>query len=465
MSSTLAAYRREMLTRFYPVGQVVVPTGMAAQSVTVARLARGQSADQLINRYIVRADAVTAAAADRDRLITAFTNTTGLMTHAGPAYSDTTLTGETVELLEFKPELYDLAIQWAVTTTQRRWRTEFPTVSGQRRYTLADMTWVAAPSGVLEIATNRSPVLVHDRYIQQWNTVSSAGVLQPDWWALAGTGAAVTRSSTQTWKGNQTAAFTYGSTNATMSQAVPLLFNGAPVANGEDLRGKLVTFGGVGWASAASRFRFSLLANGSVIASTAYHTGGSSFEELTSTYTVLATAATLSVQAEINTGVTTVYVGEMYAFENDITDGIRRGAYEDSDIHSAEPADFDQGTGPLSYSIEPISRGQQLVFYTNRPFSGFDATRLAAGTADADLSDAPLVPVAVAAIGRLFKLAASLPGQDGERAQRLAAQWEDEGAKLRGQFTYVPETPRGGLDLPRPGPMLPRARSGRGRMR
>ena len=63
---------------------------------------------------------------------------------------------------------------------------------------------------------------------------------------------------------------------------------------------------------------------------------------------------------------------------------------------------FEQG-GPLKIHNPHVGSPGQLIICSERPFPGFDATRLGTGAADADETDAPLVPVAVGTVAILLE--------------------------------------------------------------
>ena len=116
----------------------------------------------------------------------------------------------------------------------------------------------------------------------------------PDWWTVANGAAGTGRSTTQTWRNNKYSfALVRSTTDATVTQTIPLLESGV---TGDTLRGEAITAVLVGWTATASSLEVEILEDGAVVASSSYHTGGSSWEEMTATWTVGASAKSLSMR-------------------------------------------------------------------------------------------------------------------------------------------------------------------------
>ena len=446
--SQLKEYRREMVRRLPgdQLGRVETLASATTTTAVVTQLATGTRASaDFAGRWMLRAEAASAPA-DRVRRCSAFTASSGTLTHAGTNYADTTATSEFLEIWNHEPYMIDNAVQMALGRLVRCDRTEFPTVSGQMRYPLNQLAWITGAGQIDRITYSPNPVISRDRHLEKWNTVNATtGALNPDWWTLAGASGTMSRSSSINRRSATSTALTRAGTNVTLTQTIGLLINGTAVTNGEDARGKTLTIVGVGYATAASRLRFQIY-DGTQTISTGYHSGGSSWEELSATITVAAAATTLTIAASLETGDTTAYVDECYAVENAITDGVRRDAFSEYEI----PKVLDQGFANPVLLVDPRGRGGQIIVYSRRPYPQFDSTRVAGGTADADSSDAPLIEVATMAIARLFEGLARTGGEDTSRYAQIAGDWNNRAEHL-GLAHYVQtEQPKGGINLPRP---------------
>ena len=446
--ATLKAIRREMISRLpgESLGRVEAIASLAVGSVTVTALATGgRSSDEFTGKYMVRAEAANVA--DRVRRISSYTTGSGLLSHGGTNYADTTATSETVEILRFEPYLLDNAINLSLARLRRRHVTEFATVQGQRAYNLSDLTWVQGPGDLTGVSVRESPVLARDEWHQSWGTVNTSGALQPDWWTLSGSGASVARSTAHAEQRQYTAALTRSGTNATFGQTIGLLLNGTPAANGEDLRGKTVTVAGRVWADTGSQIRLQAL-DGTQTVSTSYHTGDSTVQELSTTIAVASTATTLTVRWSIEVD-GTAYVVRTFPLENTLTDPVRRDAYRE---FSLRPGDYELDTSyaqPMLRIGDGLPRGRQLRIWTARAYPQFDSARLAAGSADADSTDAPLDVVAAMAIARLFEGEARNPGEDTGRFASIAGDWGRRAERLALAHLAQTEPPKGGIGLPR----------------
>ena len=446
--TTLKQFRREMLARVpgSALGRLETIASLTTTTAVVSALATGgDSADRFIGQYGVRAE--TANSADRVRRWTNFATASGTFTHAGTNYADTTATSEFLEILQHEPYLYDAAIQMTLGRLLRQDREIFPTVAGQSLYRLHDLTWIKDHGDIMRVAYSPNPVVTRDRYFESWNTINTSGTPQLDNWTLAGASATYARSTTSAHRSQYSVAVTRSGTNATLSQTPGLLINDTAASNGEDLRGQVFSVTGVGVSSVASQIRVQWN-DGTQTVSSSYHTGGGAREELTASGTIASTATTLIVRWSIETDNTVCYLNQLYGYERSaLDDGIRRGEYREEEMPRET---WDQGDVNLGLRLPKRGRGGQYVVYSRRPYPKFDATRVAAGTADADESDAPVETVAVMAIGRLFEGLARQPGMDTTRYAMLAADWNHRGEKLALNHLAQPTHPKGGAFLPRP---------------
>lgn len=423
------------------VGRVESIASLSTTTAVVTALATGgYGSERFRGHWLLRAEA--ASAADRIRKVFSFTASTGTLTHAGTNYADTTATSEFLEILgpEYEPQDVDEAINFMLASTRRRDRTILPGVSGQQRYWLHALDWIQEPNDIMSIATCSNPVMSRNRYFEQWNSVSSAGAVQPDWWTLTGASASMARSTTGARRGQYTLAVTRAGTNAVLNQNVGLLSNGSS-ATPSSLRGQVVTAVVVGTASSASQLRVTV-DDGVTTTSSSYHTGGGGIEELTAQHTMSSTATKCDIEIEVNVD-GTVYLDEAYIVFNTVSDAVRRDEYQEHTLSPRETR-FDQGNGTLSAILPPLGWGQQYVVYSQRPYPQFDTTRLRAGSADADTSDAPKELIAV---GTMWRVHEALIGKV-EGAARWAQEYRGRYEELASKHLYVPSDHDGGVPLP-----------------
>ncbi len=419
---TLAQYRQEIHVRSrQKTGRTLAIASLTGTTVVCNALATGTvTAGKFTNKWLLRPDAAPASpGADRVRLTTdtGFSSTTGTLTHAGTAYNDTTATTENVEVCEYEPYLYDNAIDMTLRSLNRSDRFEMPARQGATRYWLHDLTWIAQPRDIQKVCIKHTPVLSRNRFFEQWNGVSTAGVPTADGWTISGGTSTYARSTTQVRTGQYSAAITRTGADAFLTQTVGLLSTGVL-----SLIGRTVQVVGGGWSAAASQLRFWVSFDGGTTRTyTSYHTGGSGFEELVSAETTVpTTAANVTFGAADVTSATVCYVDDCYLVFGPVNDSVRRDDYPEAEIGK----DFDQGAGTMALLTEPYAYGSQLVIYSLRPYPGLDATRLVAGTADADVSDAPLETVALGALWRLYDGLAQDDPQLAPTAQRWRMEYE-----------------------------------------
>lgn len=449
--TTLKDYRREMVRRAgadgQSVGRLVTPASIAAQTVTVNALAFGSApASRYATQWMVRADSATAAAADRVRLISGYQSESGVLAHTGTAYADTTATGETIEILPFEPYLYDLAINETLGRLKRLDRTTIPCRNAIRKYWIGDMDWITGPGDIVAIAAVPNPVISRNRYFEKWNGVDTSGDLMPDWWTLSGTGATMARSTTGNRRGTYTCAVTYGSATATLTQSPGLLDTGYAA---ETLRGRTVTALAVIQTATASQARVNLTDGVSTVHSS-YHSGGGTLEELTVVLDVDSDATELTLTVTVEAA-GTAYIEECLVSQL-VDNTVRRDSYPERFLAENDYG-FDQGTGTPALILPEQGLMSQYAVYSQRAYPQFDATRLQAGTADADVSDAPLAPVAAGALGRLFEGLAQQGGVDTTRFTAIAQMWNKRYEKLALALMWAPNNRGTGMALPIPVPM------------
>ena len=420
---TLRAYIGEMLRRAPAdsLGREEAVASLTATTAVVTAMATGTiSSQKMVNKWLWRPD--TATAADRIRICSAFTSSTGTFTHVGTNYADTTATSEYVFILEHDPRIFMDAVQTTLARLKVLDRVEIPTVSNSGRYWIpAAFDWIRDPGDVEAIAWVNNPVLSRNRHFEKWNALATTGgTFVADDWTLAGTSATLARSTAYTRRGKYVANLTRVGADATLSQTVPLLSVGV---DADDLIGETVYVVGVGLATAASRLRFAIV-SGTTTGSTSYHTGGTTFEELSTSITIPTDAVDIVIRAEVNTGNTSGYIDELYCFKGSaVTDSLRRDQHSERFLRKDEYS-WNQGAGGLVLQTEPTVRGGQLVLYSGRSYPTFDNARVIAGTADGDSSDAPLDAVSVGAIARLYEGLAQKAGVDGTKFAQLAREYE-----------------------------------------
>lgn len=450
---TLKEVRRKMLELNPGLGEVGVVTALATTSVTVGAKSFPVNSAVYTNKFLLRAE--TATNADRLRMCSGFSS--GVFSHAGTNYADTTITSEYLEIHEFDPNILDHAIQVTIARLRRNDREIFPTVANQRRYRLDELTWIDQPSRVMGWSVCDSPVLARDRYVQKWNTVNSSGVLTPDWWTFSAT--TPERSSTQKWRHATSCKITRAGSNLTMSQTIGLLRNGTAAANGEDLRGQNVTVAVVAWSAVASQVRVRIT-DGVTTTNSSYHTGDSTWQELSTSMDIASTATTMTISVSVETSDTACYVGDVYACETSrFSDAVRRDTYEDRPLSASNFDDYEQGPPVTAVLAQSMGRGRQLVVNSTRGYPRFDEARVAAGTADADSTDAPLLPLATGAIAETYLALSMREGVDGGAFAGKHRYWNNRFEELAGRHTYAPSNPRGGAHLPAVSFLAPPPRS------
>lgn len=432
--TTLAQIRQRCLELEPSLGRTVSITSLAAQAVTVTGLAVGTiGARKYTNKWLLRPDASTAA--DRLRFSQDFNSNNGQINHEGAAYSDTTATSESLEIHEHEPYLMDLAVQQTLRTTRFLDRSILPSnLSGE--YWLNALSWIVDPSDITRVGWAASPVATRNRHMEKWNGVSSGGLLVPDDWTLGGTSATFARVASARLGAYSLALTSTGSGTATVDAVVPVLRSG--VSN-DSLRGRVVTGVAVSRSGAASSHRVRVISEssaGSAISTTnsSYHTGGGYFEELSAEHTVSATAEQVRVRFLQEMDETSKHLDELYLMVGSLNDAVRRDQFP-----------------PTWWNVRPhLEQGQplllhgdrradcQIVIESQRPYTTFDAARVASGSADADATDAPLDLVAHGVLWRMC---------EGVGEQQMAAQHYRKHKMLQAQHLALWNDGRG-FELP-----------------
>ena len=421
------------------IGEYAAVTALATGSVTAGSLAFGGNSEaKYAQKWIWRPD--TATDADRIRLCDSWTPSSGLFAHSGANYADTTITGENVYLLKDDPRIIRRAINEIVQRLQRRYEVEVIGIQGVDRFWVGDLTWIEAPSDIIALYENSSPVLTRNRYLRDYNTINTSGDHEPDFWTVANGAAGTGRSTTQTWRNNKYSfALVRSTTDATVTQTIPLLESGV---TGDTLRGEAISAAIVGWCATASSLEVEILEDGAVVASSSYHSGASRWEELTATWTVGASAKSLSMRANMDADAT-AYIGELYALRGSVDDTVRRDNYPRAPL-GKHLYEWEQG-GTLALKSTQRGKGGQYILATKRGYPAFDNTRLISGAADTDETDAPEVAVACGAIWKLFeaKAAGDTKSADWVRAMEWRARFEKEAS----QHMYIPTQSQGGFNM------------------
>jgi hypothetical protein len=402
------------------LGRTETIASLTTTTTVVSSLAAGGSAQRFVNDWMARFD--TATTADRIRRIVSFTPAMGTLTHAGTNYADTTATSELVDILKFEPYLYANAVNVTLARLKHNSRVIIPTRQDQDTVWLSDLDWIQQPSDILRVCWSTNPVLTKNRYFRDYSSYNTSGVLKPDFWSITGASATMARSTSQYRRGQtDSLAITRSGTDCYVSQASGILDNGISADN---LRGKSVVAVAWCWSAVASQVRVSLY-DGVTTTTGSFHTGGSGWEELSATATVGAAATTLEMRVNVITDNTVAYVSEAYMLEGTATtDEVRRDNFESTEEEMPRGA-YEQN-GSLAAVLPARSRGGQWVIWSKRGYPQLDPTRFAAGTADADVIDAPLIPMATGSIARLYESLIDPEKPDtGPRYGPLAALWNE----------------------------------------
>lgn len=431
MTSTLKQYREQMFTLVDEpdgFGRVESIATLAAQSMTVAALAVGTLAStKYQNKWLCRPDATTTA--DRVRMCSAYTSSSGTLTHAGTAYADTTVNSEVVEISEYEPARADTSINRALGRLRRRDVEIIPT-NGGSRYWLGQLNWINEPGDVDMVRYAPNPVLSRNRDFAKWNiatpdTATSTAV--PDNFTLTGTSATSVRITTNVAQTGQYGVQVVAGAGSVsqMYQSIGLLSDGV---SSDNLVSKAVTVVVVGRATAASKLRGWYSDDGGTTKQyTSYHTGNSLQQELTFQATVGSSASNPTFGWE-QAASATCQVSSCYLVLNAISDGVRKQTYQAAEIEKM----WDQSAGPGALVLkvpQQWSLGGQIEVHSKRAYPTL--------TLDTDTADAPIVTIATGALFLMFRGMATKGGEDDTRYKQLAAYWQDRYATVAGKHYYT----------------------------
>ena len=380
----------ELLGRSVPLSSLTATTAVSSSQLAFG----GNSEQKYAQKWMWRYDTTTTA--DKVRFSDSFAPATGTLTHSGSNYSDTTSTDEDMFILPewLEPYRARTAVHLAVQQVREWDETIIPVVRGQEWHWLHELDWIQDSASIRDIFWNYCPVITRNRYLQKRHTVNSSGVLTPDFWTVTDnadtTPFTVTDYRGQKWAYRLERA---AATDASLEQVVSAQRTGV---SGDFPSGQTIT----AVAVCAPTNAGDLDVYGGGGSSSASSTGsGTGFQEISAESTLAA------VDLEIYNGITAQatnaghLVYELYACIGELTDQIRRDNFPRYMLHDYK---FEQG-GPLKIHNPHVGSPGQLIICSERPFPGFDATRLGTGAADADESDAPLVPVAVGTVAILLE--------------------------------------------------------------
>lgn len=425
--TTLAQYRQRMLALDPDLGRVenIASLPTEGNAIVVTRLAVGNiDPDKFIDTWLLRPEAASQPA-DRLRFCHDYNPRTGELFHDATAYADKTVDSEEVEIHVLEPYLLDEVIQHATRTTRFLDEAILPTrLDG--RYSLHDLAWIRSPSDLVKVGRRASPVITPNRHMQKWFGYDSSGLLVPDRWTLAGSGATFARSTTtrDPVRDQYSLSVTRVSNNASVAFTVGLLTTGA---SSDDLQGQTVTGVVVGQSANASSLFVTVTDGVDTTKASTGHTGGSDFEEITAEHAINAAGTTLTVTATVEVDEAAI-IAELYLMVGTLSDDVRRDAYRTA----WETVQHFQQQSPLILDSFR-GRGEQLVIVTERPYQEFTASRVLAGTADADVHDAPLDLIAYGALSRLYETRRAESADDVAKA----ADFRDRYKQLAEAHLYV----------------------------
>ena len=436
MTTTLDAIVRRCCDLLGPdaFGISVPITALAAQSATAAVLATGGLSDGLYaQKWMWRPG--TTNNADRRRCSTAWTQTTGLVTHAGAAYADTTVGTETLMLLLHDPIWIRRLVNEIVQRINEYDETIIPLVHGQREYWLHGHSWITEPADIQELWYTHSPIITKNVDFQKRHVVSTAGILQPDDWTVTSNGDS-TPWTPANYRGQR---YYYNlerasGVDATLGQAIHTLRTGN---DGDPPSGQVITAFVICDPATAGDVLLTLTDGTSTVTSTGT---GAAFQTISTSLTLAenATVITVTITAQTNNAAQPIYRAGVLI--GPLDDAVERDDYERYPI-PRDYVTFQQG-GPLKIRL-PDSFGfpGQLIVGSNRPYPAFDATRLGSGAADTDETDADEVTVATGVIYKIYeaKAAGDTKSPDWDRA----AEWKKRFESLVNRHLYV-KTPRFG---------------------
>ncbi len=347
-----------------------------------------------------------ATEADKERLITAWTDLTGTATFATRA--DTTYTGETYILskrVDYTLAEYRSALSKALTYTRRSYRYVLPLTPNLTLFPLLGMDWLEGAGDIDAVFLNTSPICLHNEDFALWQNGAS---LAPDGWTLAGANATIARATTG-FRSAYGATVTRVNADATLYQSIP------PQLVQWLTRRQGVNFIPIqawawGTSSTASIGRVGIY-NGSTTTWSAYHTGNSVPQCLTVSYTPTATDTDCRIVLSTDTtnGAVTWHAGGLMQATALPYSAKDQGsqAYSEHEIPFA-PRNMG-GIPAIELPYESPGYGQ-LVIYSRRPFVDM--------TLDTDTCEDEFARVLEAGMLR-WLLDASKPDQDRGRLDRV----------------------------------------------
>lgn len=388
---TLAAYvqRAIDLAGETLMGRYVPLTSLTTTTAVASSLAFGGNSEQ---RYAQWWMWRPNASADGDRIKQAdsFAPSTGTLTHSGANYGDTTATGETLILLppDLDPYKVRVACNMAVKGMREWDESIIPIIHGADTHLIADLDWLNDAASIRDVKWTSSPVISRNRYLQKRHTVDDAGNLCPDFWDTQDNAASEFFQTTT--YGGQKWMYMLERANgddAFLTQSIRSLLSGV---SGDSPAGKTITAVLVAEGGSPGELELNL-SDGTTTDGVVNTTGNR--ETLTASIELSEDAIDigLGVIAGDSDGNHSIY--ECYAFiGSELTDAIRRDTFPRLLIPKNQ-YHFEQG-GPLRIQYQGARSPGSFIICSERPFPGFDATRLASGAADTDEQDAPLDEVA-----------------------------------------------------------------------
>ena len=429
--TTLSSARQTALRRGpSDLGRVYdIASGSTTTVVVTALATGGFSPQRWVDHFLLRPDC--ASAADRVRRCTNFASSSGTLTHTNN-YSDTTFTSEKVELHKFDPYLFDNALNNALGQIRRLQVEEVPVTTNTGRVYLHDLPLLKHTREIERIEWSTSPQLSRNRYFDRYNSYSS-GVLVPDYWSVSGSGATMARTTTNA-RRKYALGVTRATNNVTVTQSVGLLSADVSTA---DLAGETVTVVLVGLASDANLLRIGV-DDGVTQTYSDYHTGGGTYEELTKEVTLSSSATKCDVIIEVNGADATAYIDQAYLIFGQMSDNVRFDSWSKELVYRRE---YNQTTDFPTY-LTPRARGMYLIS-VERQYPQFDQTRIDAGTADDDETDAPELILAIGGIANLYEKLSQVENADTQKEAITAGFFRDKFAQLVLSHLYGQGTEHG----------------------
>ncbi len=391
--TTLAAYVKAAIDLLgEQIGRYVPATSLTTTTAVSTSLAFGGNSEQRYAQWwLWRPD--TATAADRDRNVDSFAPATGTLTHSGTNYGDTTATSETLILTppQFDPFKFRTACDRAIRQIREYDETEIP-CEGQSWHWIHELDGLEDSASVRDVYWKPKPVLTRNEFFQKRHSVNTSGIFVPDYWTVSNNADTTPFEATDYRNQKWMYSITRSTANVTVVQTASTLRNGV---DGDAPAGETITAYLIADPNAADDIQLAL-ADGTTTSTT---TGsGATQQEYTCSLTLADAADTLTLTITAQTNDATHKLYRAGICVGDLTDSIRR---DDFPRYRLSGYDFEQ-SGPLKIRNPYTGRGQ-LIIGSERPFPGFDATRLASGAADTDESDAPLIPVATGIIAILME--------------------------------------------------------------